>query len=80
MIDWKMDTASAIALPNIASRSGPIEVEAGQGLESIAVELNALGHEIRFVEQTSGLNGFRITAQGIDAAADKRKEGTAAAD
>jgi gamma-glutamyltranspeptidase/glutathione hydrolase len=80
LIDWKLDMASAIALPNITSRSGPIELEEGRGLEPLAEELRTLGHEVKFMQQTSGLNGFRVTRDGYDAAADKRREGTVGAD
>ena len=37
-----------------------------------------MGHEVKLLEQTSGLNGIRITAEGLDAAADPRREGAAA--
>jgi gamma-glutamyltranspeptidase len=35
-----------------------------------------MGHEVKYIEQSSGLNGFRITPDGIDAAPDPRREGT----
>ena len=79
LIDWKMDTAQAIALPNVSSRTGSIELEVGRSLEGVADELRVMGHEVKLIEQTSGLNGFRITKDGIDAAADKRREGTVGA-
>jgi gamma-glutamyltranspeptidase len=34
-----------------------------------------MGHEVKYIEQNSGLNGFRITSDGIDAAPDARREG-----
>lgn len=76
LIDWKMDMAHAVGLPNVTSRSAVVEIESGQGLEAIADELKAMGHEVKFIEQTSGLNGFRFTADGIDAASDPRREGS----
>lgn len=76
IIDWKLDMATAIALPNITSRTATIEIEDGLGLEPVATELRTLGHEVKFIEQASGLNGLRLTPKGFDAAADRRREGT----
>jgi len=75
LIDWKLPMAQAIALPNITSRTAVVEIESGQGLEGLAPELTAMGHEVKFIDQNSGLNGFRITPAGVDAAPDPRREG-----
>ncbi len=75
LIDWNMDMASAIGLPNVTSRSAVVELEANRGLEALGASLGAMGHEIKFIEQTSGLNGMRIVGGRIDAAADPRREG-----
>jgi gamma-glutamyltranspeptidase/glutathione hydrolase len=75
LIDWKMDMAGAIGLPNVTSRSGGVELEADRGLEALGASLQAMGHEVKFIEQTSGLNGMRIVDGRVDAAADPRREG-----
>lgn len=75
LIDWKMDMARAIDLPNVTSRSAVVELEKDRGLEAMGGALSALGHEVKFIEQTSGLNGMRIVGGQIDAAADQRREG-----
>lgn len=75
LIDWKLSMAQAVALPNITSRTAVVEIESGAGLEGIGPDLTAMGHEVKYIEQNSGLNGFRITADGIDAAPDPRREG-----
>lgn len=75
LIDWKLPMAQAIALPNITSRTAVVEIESGVGLEGLEPELKAMGHEVKYIEQNSGLNGFRITPDGIDAAPDARREG-----
>lgn len=75
LIDWKMDMATAIALPNVTSRSALVELEKDRGLEAVGEALVAMGHEVKFIEQTSGLNGMRITGRRVDAAADPRREG-----
>lgn len=76
LIDWKLDMAGAVGLPNVTSRSAVVELEKDTGLEAVAEELKSMGHEIKFSDQTSGLNGFRILPGGvIDGAADPRREG-----
>jgi gamma-glutamyltranspeptidase/glutathione hydrolase len=76
-LDWKMDMQSAIALPNLGSRGGPTEVEAGTELEGVSAALKAMGHDVRAIEMTSGLAGIRRTATGWEAGADPRREGVA---
>jgi gamma-glutamyltranspeptidase/glutathione hydrolase len=80
LIDWRLGMAEAIGLPNVTSRSQMVELEAGTGLEQVAAELQAMGHQVKFMDQTSGLNGIRITPGGFDAAADLRREGSVAGD
>lgn len=76
LIDWNLDMAGAVGLPNVTSRSAVVELETDAGLEAVAEELKAMGHEIKFSDQMSGLNGFRILpGGGVDAAADPRREG-----
>jgi gamma-glutamyltranspeptidase/glutathione hydrolase len=75
LIDWKMDMEGAIGLPNVTSRSAVVEIEKDRGLEAVGAALSGVGHEVKFIEQTSGLNGMRIVGGRIDAAADPRREG-----
>jgi len=75
LIDWKMDMATAVSLPNVTSRSAVVELEVDRGLEALGASLAAMGHDVKFIEQTSGLNGMRIVGGRIDAAADPRREG-----
>ncbi len=80
LIDWKMPMADAIALPNTTSRSGPTELEDGRDLDGVAAALREMGHEVKMMSQTSGLNGIRVTEAGFDAAADPRREGSVGGD
>jgi gamma-glutamyltranspeptidase/glutathione hydrolase len=80
LIDWKLSMADAIALPNTTSRSGPTELEAARDMDGVAEALRKMGHEVTLPAQDSGLNGIRVTRDGYDAAADPRREGTAAGD
>jgi gamma-glutamyltranspeptidase/glutathione hydrolase len=77
ILDWKLDVQSAIDLPNFGSRNGPTEIEKGTELEGVAGALKAMGHEVRAIDMTSGLQGIRRTRDGWEGGADPRREGVA---
>jgi len=76
-LDWGLDVQAAITLPNIGSRNGPTELEAGRVDAGLAPALEARGHEVRLIDQTSGLQAIERTTSGWFAGADPRREGTA---
>jgi len=76
-LDWKLDLQRAIDLPNFGSRNGPTEIERGTELESVAATLKAMGHDVRPIDMTSGLQGIRRTREGLQGGADPRREGVA---
>jgi len=83
-LDWGLDMQQAIALPNFGSRNGPTELETGRfPLDEIRT-LEARGHTVRVMEQTSGLQGIaRTTIHGVPlwfGGADPRREGVAKGD
>ncbi|MGJ3260138.1 MAG: gamma-glutamyltransferase [Rhodospirillales bacterium] len=80
VLDWNMDVADAIAAPNIVSRGGPVDIEAGTPAETLKMALAALGHEVRLREMTSGLHGIRISPDGLVGGADPRREGVVLGD
>jgi gamma-glutamyltranspeptidase/glutathione hydrolase len=84
VLDWDMDVQQAISLPNFGSRNGPTELERGRVSGRLISELQAKGHEIRVIEQTSGLQAImRIRRNGQAmwfGAADPRREGIARGD
>ncbi len=80
VIDWKLDPQAAIDLPNVGSRNGPTELEAGTPAEALAPKLAALGHDVRIMEHTSGLQALVRTRQGWIGGADPRREGIAMGD
>lgn len=80
VLDWGLDPEAAVALPNVGSRNGPIELERGTRAEALAAKLNALGDETRIVEQTSGLQLIVRTHDGWRGAADPRREGSVRGD
>lgn len=77
-LDWGLNIQDAISLPNFGSRNGPTELEAGRTDAQLAPALAARGHNIRLIEQTSGLQGIQRTRQGgWLGGADPRREGMA---
>ena len=77
-IDWGLDVQSAIALPNVGSRNGPTELERGRVDPALVSALEAMGHEVRLIDQTSGLQAIARTPTGWFGGADPRREGIAA--
>ncbi|MEC4718629.1 gamma-glutamyltransferase [Noviherbaspirillum sp. CPCC 100848] len=83
-LDWGLDMQQAISLPNFGSRNGPTELEQGRVDAAVIDQLKARGHNVRLVEQTSGLQGImRMKRHGEDiwfGGADPRREGIARGD
>ncbi|NYE62236.1 gamma-glutamyltranspeptidase/glutathione hydrolase [Duganella sp. 1224] len=83
-LDWGLDVQQAIGLPNIGSRNGPTELEAGRVSRAVVAELKARGHDIREYDQNSGLQGIqRRTVNGKQewfGGADPRREGVVLGD
>jgi gamma-glutamyltranspeptidase / glutathione hydrolase len=77
VIDWKLDVQAAIDLPNMGSRNGPTELEAGTSAEALAATLRAMGHPVRVMDMTSGMHGILRTPTGWSGGADPRREGVA---
>ncbi len=78
-LDWKLDVQQAISLPNFGSRNGPTELEEGRASQALVDALKARGHEVKLIDQTSGLQGIqRVTQDGQwhwFGGADPRREG-----
>jgi len=77
ILDWGLDVQQAIDLPNFGSRNGPTEIERGTELEDLAPALKAMGHAVRVIDMTSGAQGIRRVAGGLEGGADPRREGVA---
>lgn len=76
VLDWNLTMQQAIDLPNIINRNGSTDLEAG--LAHLQPGLEALGHEVKISQRMmSGVNAIRITSDGLDGGADKRRIGTA---
>jgi len=78
-LDGGLNVQQAISLPNFGSRNGPTELEQGRVADALAEQLKAKGHNVRMMEQTSGLQGImRTKIDGEDVwfgGADPRREG-----
>lgn len=83
-LDWGLNVQQAISLPNFGSRNGPTELEQGRVSGSLVEELKAKGHNVRLMEQTSGLQGImRANIHGEEmwfGGADPRREGIVSGD
>jgi gamma-glutamyltranspeptidase/glutathione hydrolase len=75
VIDWKLDPQAAIDLPNVGSRNGPTELEAGTASVALAPKLAALGHDVVILDHTSGTQAIVRTKRGWIGGADPRREG-----
>jgi gamma-glutamyltranspeptidase/glutathione hydrolase len=77
ILDWNLDVQAAIDLPNFDSRNGPTEIEKGIALEGVQAALRAMGHDVRAIDMTSGIQAIRRDANGWQGGADPRREGVA---
>jgi gamma-glutamyltranspeptidase/glutathione hydrolase len=95
VIDWKLDAAAALALPNMTSLGGQLELEAPAvgglaglgapagafGVVGRALRLKPLGHGLAFETMTSGTQLIVRRPDGtLEGAADPRREGVAVGD
>jgi gamma-glutamyltranspeptidase/glutathione hydrolase len=78
-LDWGLDVQQAISLPNFGSRNGPTELEQDRASPALVDALEVRGHEVRLINQTSGLQGIqRVVRDGQPmwfGGADPRREG-----
>ena len=79
-LDWKLGIQQAIAFPNFGNRGGPTELERGTAAAGWAQPLRALGHEVRIIDMTSGVQAIERTRDGWSGGADPRREGMAKGD
>lgn len=80
VLDWNLDVQQAINLPNRGNRNGPTELEKGTPLAGIAPALKAMGHDIKIVPMTSGIQGIAVREGMLMGGADPRREGVALGD
>ena len=74
ILDWKLDPQVAVDLPNVGSRNAPTELEKGTEAEAWKAALEAKGHEVRVIDQNSGIQAIVVTPAGLVGGADSRRE------
>jgi gamma-glutamyltranspeptidase/glutathione hydrolase len=81
VLDGHLDLQAAMDLPDIGDRNGgDTEIEAGPWAADLAAALKARGHTVRVAPHPSGIAAIEITDQGLEGAADSRRDGTGAGD
>lgn len=77
-LDWKMDIQKAISAPNFVVLNGVIELENNTDITKLKPELEEMGHQVKLIEITSGINAITIDEDGeIRGGADTRRGGAA---
>ena len=78
ILDNDLALDKALAKGHISNRNGASELEKGTEAEKLQARLEALGHEIKLKEMTSGLHAVQILKDGTRlGASDPRREGIA---
>ena len=77
ILDWGLSAQEAVDRPNIIARGEKVRVEVGiDGGQALADDLIAKGYNVQEREgENSGLHVIHVTQDGLDGAADKRREG-----
>lgn len=77
-LDFKMDIQKAISSPNFVVLNGVIELENNTDITKLKPELEEMGHQVKLIEVTSGINAVTIDEDGeIRGGADTRRGGAA---
>ena len=77
LIDWELDAQSAIDLPNFGSTGRTTQLEYGWSALWKGLVLKSYGHTIAPDLMNSGLHAIVRRADGLEGAADPRREGVA---
>lgn len=77
-LDWGMSAQEAVAMGHVVNRNGPTELEPGTPVAAWEEPLRARGHEVRLMEQGSGLHAVLWRGGLMESGVDPRREGAAA--
>lgn len=79
-IDWHLNVQDAIAFPHIINENGITALEQKQPVVGFVESLEAMGHEVRLQNMSSGLHGIVVNGKRLLGGADPRREGVAMGD
>lgn len=77
VLDWKLDVQKAISMPNYVVLNDVIELEKGAATAKLKSELQAMGHQVKIAELTSGIHAITVESNGMKGGADPRRDGVA---
>jgi gamma-glutamyltranspeptidase/glutathione hydrolase len=80
LIDGHLSMDAAAAEPRHLDMNGPVLIEQGSPLESLAPGLTMMGHQIRAIRFDSGVNGIMRAPGGYAGGSDPHREGVALGD
>ncbi len=77
VLDWNLTAQQAVDFPNLVARGQQVRVEVSvEGGQVIADDLKAKGYDVQERDgENSGLHVIVVGPEGLDGAADKRREG-----
>jgi len=78
VLDWKLDIQQALNLPRITHRNDYLALEKGSALTQQQAVLEDMGYKVQIQDLNSGLHAIMITPNGLEGAADPRREGSVA--
>lgn len=76
-LDWGMTIQEAIDQPRMINRFGEMDIEVNTPLAEYAQQFEKMGYKVKARELNSGLHAIRMTSEGLEGAADPRREGIA---
>jgi gamma-glutamyltranspeptidase/glutathione hydrolase len=79
-LNWGLNAQQALNLPNFGSTNGPTVLEEKRFPATTVEALKAMGHEVREITMTSGLQAIQKTPSGYFGGADPRREGVVLGD
>ena len=77
LIDWGMTPADAVSMGHVTASGGRVDLEEGTPMADLASDMEAFGLEARVRNLNSGLSLLMMTPDGLQGAADPRREGAA---
>ncbi len=74
---WELDIQQSINQPRLLNRFGTLDIEQGTDATRLKTKLDNIGFTTEVRDLNSGLHAIRITSDGLEGAADPRREGIA---